>query len=113
MDLVQAPQKIAGPPPERHLGMNRTHAQCSFLGLASPDFPFASRSLHAFSCDLHPCRHWTLLLSAPLPLSRAASNIQYTVVLAGTGDYVRLYPRCAQMQSAKRNRKSQGAAGSS
>src|SRR5262249_52054108 len=58
VDLMQAPQKIAGPPPQRHVGMDRAGAQRSFLGLASPGFPFAGESLYVFSCRLHSCHHW-------------------------------------------------------
>src|SRR5215472_1141893 len=41
MDLMQAPQEIPGPPPERHLGVDSPDARLTSFGFPSPDFPSA------------------------------------------------------------------------
>src|SRR5262249_18559404 len=99
---MQAPEKIAGPPPERHLGMDRPNAQRSFLGFASPGFPFAGKSPDVFSCRFRSCRHWAVLLVAPVPLPAQRQIFSIWSYLHASGTMLGFYPRCAQMQSAKK-----------
>src|ERR1700730_1617857 len=90
MDLMQAPQQITRPPPQRHVGMNRVSTQWPFLGLASARFPSGGESRRVFACRFHSCHHRTLPPRRTVLASRAAENIQYTVILARTRDLVRL-----------------------
>src|SRR5215467_8163774 len=98
---MQAPQKIAGPPPQRHVGMDRAGAQRSFLGLASPRFPFAGESLYVFSCRLHSCHHWAVLLVAPATVFARRQIFSIQSYLHEPGTVLGFYPRCAQMQPQK------------
>src|SRR2546428_3111616 len=102
MDLMQAPQKKARPPPQRHVGMNRVSTQWPFLGLVSARFPSAGESRRVFTCRFHPCRHRSLLLVAPASLPAQQEIFSIRSYLHALGTVLGFYPRCAHMQPAKK-----------
>src|ERR1700719_1860058 len=102
MDLMQAPQQITRPPPQRHLGMNGVSTQWPFLGLASIRFRSAGESRRVFPCRFHSCRHRILLLVSPFVLPAQRKIFSIRSYLHALGTVLGFYPSCAQMQPAKK-----------
>src|ERR1700730_12888060 len=102
MDLMQAPQKITRPPPQRHVGMNRVSTQWPFLGFASARFPSAGGSRRVFPRRFHFCRHQALHLVAPVSLLTQQEIFSIWSYLHTLGTVLGFYPRCAHMQPAKK-----------
>jgi len=82
--------------------MNRVSTQRSFLGVASARFPFTGESWCVSSCRFHSCRHLTLLLVALGSLPARQQIFSIGSYLQALETMLGFYPRCAQIQPAKK-----------